>query len=226
MLISFLYSSSSNNNNKTTSITNVTTTCFLYEGKECRAAFSTTLQSLRLIPRFHRTEKNSVESYLAASITAINETVKQSECKAALTAMLCHHTIPPCLANNTMTRFCMSDCKEFFFKCRHFIDQLEVAMNLIPGGKDFRLSFPDCFGLRNSSELDEADEPCMKLGLSKYPMLSYFVFMVLRHNCVMIYPYNQLPSKPTDCDLHDIQCCARVAQHDEPINLATHTHRK
>jgi len=167
-----LYSSSSNNsnNNKTTSITNITTTCSLYEGQVCLAAFSTTLSSLRLIPRFHRAEKNLVESYLAPSITAINETVTHSECKAALTAMLCHHTMPPCLANNTVTRFCMSDCKEFFFKCEHFIDQLEVAMNLIPGGKDFRLSFPGCFGMKNSSELEEAHEPCMKLGLSKYLM--------------------------------------------------------
>lgn len=220
-----MYSNSSNNN-KTTSITNVTTACFLYEGKECLAAFSTTLRSLRLIPRFHRAEKNSVEGYLAASITAINETVKHLECKAALTAMLCHHTIPPCLANNTMTRFCMSDCKEFFFKCRHFIEQLEVAMNLIPGGIDFRLSFPDCFGLRNSSELEEADEPCMKLGLSKYPMLSYFVFMVLRHNCVMIYPYNQLHSKPTDCDLHDTQCHESPNMMSQQILRHTHTKNK
>ena len=134
----------------------------------CWEAFSATLLTLRVITRFHRADKDSVESHLAASITAINETVKHSECKAALTVMLCHHNVPPCLANNTMKRFCMSDCLEFFFKCRHFSDQLEVAVNVIPGGKGFRLSFPDCFGLRNSSQLQEAHEPIMKLGLSKY----------------------------------------------------------
>jgi len=169
-----LNSSSSNNSsdNKATSNTNVTTNCSPYEGQVCLAAFSTTLPSFRLMRRFHRAEKNLVESYLAASITAINETVTQSECKAALTAMLCHHTLPPCHANNTVTRFCMSDCKKFFFKCGHFIDQLEVAMNLIPGGKDFRLTFPGCFGLKNNSELEEARGPCVKFGFSKYRMLS------------------------------------------------------
>ena len=144
----------------------------------CLEAFSTTLPSLRLFPRFHRTGKNSVESYLAASIAAINKTVMHTECKAALTTMLCHHNVPLCHANNSVTRFCTSDCKEFFFKCGHFIDQLEVAMNLIPGGKDFRLPFPGCFGLKNSSELEGEHEPCMKLGFSKYLMLLWFVFMV------------------------------------------------
>ena len=55
-------------------------------------------------------------------------------------------------------------------------------MNLIPGGIDFRLSFPDCFGLKNSSELEEAHKPCTKLGLSKYLLLSsvtHFVFYML-----------------------------------------------
>lgn len=211
LLIS-LYSSSSNNN-KTTSVTSATTTCSVYEGKVCLEAFTTTLPSLRLSPRFYGAEKNSVESYLAASITAINKTVTHSACKAALTAMLCHHTMPTCHANNTVIGFCMNDCKEFFFKCGHFVDKLEVATNLIPSGKDFRLSFPDCFGLKKSSELEEADEPCIKLGLSKYlRSVNMYLCLLYRHNRIMIYLY-----KPAVSDLH----VTRYHQHDELTNLMT-----
>ncbi len=67
----------------------------------------------------------------------------------------------------------MNECNELFSKCGHFIDQLETAMNLIPGGNEFRLSFRDCFGLNKTSELEdlEAHKPCIKLGLSKYRSL-------------------------------------------------------
>lgn len=64
-------------------------------------------------------------------------------------------------------------------------------MNLIPGRKDYRLSFPDCFGLKNSSELEEAHQPCVKLGLSKCSF-SYFAYMVFR--VMRIHQYNQLYS--------------------------------
>ena len=132
---------------------------------------------MSLVPRFHRAEKNSIESDLEASVTAINETVTHPECKTALTAMLCHYTIPPCSANNSMTQFCISECSELFTKCGHYIDQLEAARNLIPGGKEFRLSFRNCFGL-NNSELDEGHEPCIKLGLSKYRSVHIFSYLV------------------------------------------------
>ena len=85
-------------------------------------------------------------------------------------------------------------------------------MNLIPGGKDFRLSFPDCFGLTNSSELEEAHEPCMNLGLSKYAV----VFRV--------YGLNQLPTKPADCDLHDTRCHKWLNMTSQ-LNLATYTQK-
>ncbi len=48
-------------------------------------------------------------------------------------------------------------------------------MNLIPGGKESRLSFRDCFGLNKTSELEEAHKPCIKLGLSKYRSLHLLI---------------------------------------------------
>ena len=76
--------------------------------------------------------------------------------------------MPPCHANNSVTQFCVSECKELFSKCGQFIHQLETAMNLIPGGKDLRSSFPYCFEMNNISEFEEGNGTCIKLSLSKY----------------------------------------------------------
>lgn len=109
-------------------------------------------------------EKNFVENALEVSLTAINATVTHAECRAALTAMLCHYAMPPCHANNNVTQFCLNECKELFSKCGYL---MERAMNIIPGGIKSELSLPGCFGLNNTYETEEKNGTCIKLGLSK-----------------------------------------------------------
>ena len=75
--------------------------------------------------------------------------------------------MPPCQTNNSVTHFCVGDCKELFLKCGHYMDQLEAAMNRIPGGMRSELSIPGCRGLNSTDKNEEANGTCLKLNLSE-----------------------------------------------------------
>ena len=153
---------------RASSIQNASTSlCSHYEGHVCRDVFSTTLPSLSSLPRLHSERQNSRESTLQSAVTAINKHVTHPECNAALTTMLCHYTMPPCHANNSVTQFCINECHEMFSKCGHFIQQLEASLNVIPSDMEF--SFPRCSELNNTSGMGEgSNETCVNLGFCKY----------------------------------------------------------